>query len=73
MEALVWSSLIATILKQFICKHRTILPNGDVNVDGLQNNRLLVVLTDVLERIYFFLKENAGRAHPKRDKSTGLY
>ncbi len=43
MEALVWSSLIATILKQFICKHRTILPNGDVNVDGLQNNRLLVV------------------------------
>ena len=30
-------------------------------------------LTDVLERTYFFLKENAGRAHPKRDKSTGLY
>ena len=30
-------------------------------------------LTDVLERTYFFLKENTGRAHPKRDKSTGLY
>jgi len=29
--------------------------------------------TNVLERTYFFLKENAGRAHPKRDKSFGLY
>lgn len=30
-------------------------------------------MNDVLERTYFFLKENAARSHIKRDKSKGLY
>ena len=30
-------------------------------------------MNDVLERTDFFLKENAARAHIKRDKLKGLY
>ncbi len=87
MEALVWSSLIATILKRFICSSieqfcqmaMSTLTVSKTTVywwysllESIVNHKRKQ-LTDVLERTYFFLKENAGRAHPKRDKSTGLY
>ncbi len=87
MEALVWSSLIATMLKRFICS--SIEQFYQMEMSTLTVSKTTVYwwysllesivnhkrkqLTDVLERMYFFLKENAGRAHPKRDKSTGLY
>ncbi len=87
MEALVWSNLIATMLKRFICS--SIEQFYQMEMSTLTVSKTTVYwwysllesivnhkrkqLTDVLERTYFFLKENAGRAHPKRDKSTGLY
>ncbi len=87
MEALVWSSLIATILKRFICSSieqfcqmaMSTLTVSKTTVywwysllESIVNHKRKQ-LTDVLERTYFFLKEKAGRAHPKRNKSTGLY
>ena len=87
MEALVWSSLIATILKRFICSSieqfcqmaMSMLTVSKTTVYWWYSLLESIVkhkrkqLTDVLERTYFFLKENTGRAHPKRDKPTGLY
>lgn len=84
---LVWGSLIAVTLKRFICcSIEQFYTLYNVHIDGFKDNRLLLVfsaesiikkqrkqLTDVLERMYFFLKENTARAHPKREKLKGLY
>lgn len=87
MEALVWGSLIAVTLKRFICSsieqfyalEMSTLTVSKTTVhwwysllESIIKNRRKH-LTDVLERTYFFLKENAARAHPKRDRLKGLY
>jgi len=87
MEALVWGSLIAVTLKRFICSsieqfyalEMSTLTVSKTTVfwwfallEALIHNRRKQ-MNDVLERTYFFLKENAARAHIKRDKLKGLY
>jgi Transposase DDE domain len=87
MEALVWGSLMAVTLKRFICssiEQFYALEMSTLTVSKttvywwfsmlesiIKNKRKQ--LTDVLERTYSFLKENAARAHPKRDKQKGLF
>jgi hypothetical protein len=87
MEALVWASLIATMLKRFVCSSieqfyalemstltvsKTTVYWWYTLLESIINNKRKQ-LNDVLERTYFFLKENAARAHPKRDRLSGLY
>ena len=87
MEALVWGSLIAVTLKRFICSSieqfyalemstltvsKTTVYWWYALLESIIRNRRKQLI-DVLERTYFFLKENASRAHPKRDKLKGLY
>jgi len=87
MEALVWGSLIAVTLKRFICSsieqfyalEMSTLTVSKTTVfwwfsllEAVIHNRRKQ-MKDVLERTYFFLKENAARAHPKRDRLKGLY
>jgi len=87
MEALVWGSLIAVTLKRFICS--SIEQFYALEMSTLTVSKTTVFwwfalletviynrrkqMNDVLKRTYFFLKENAARAHIKRDKSIGLY
>jgi hypothetical protein len=87
MEALVWASLISTMLKRFVCSSieefyslemstltvsKTTVYWWYALLESITNNKRKQ-LNDVLERTYFFLKENAARAHPKRDRISGLY
>ena len=87
MEALVWGSLIAVTLKrliyssieQFYALEMSILNISKTTVfwwfsllEAVIHNQRKQ-MNNVLERTYFFLKENAARAHPKRDKLKGLY
>jgi len=87
MEALVWGSLMAVTLKCFICSsieqfyalEMSTLTVSKTTVywwfsllDAIINNKRKQ-LTDVLEQTYSFLKENAARAHPKRDKLKGIF
>ena len=86
-EAMIWGSLIAVTLKRFITKSieqfyelemsTMIVSKTTVHwwyalLESIVGNKRKQ-LGKVLEQTYRFLKENASRANPKRDRLTGIY
>lgn len=83
-EGLIWSSLAAAILKRFFA-HSTQLIWKAVEISTRRTamslryhlDRVIRALLfgrsfpEVLEKLFRFLRKNAQRAHPKRDRSSG--
>jgi len=84
VEGLIWSALAAAILKRFFA-HSTQLLWDTVEIStrrtamSLRYHLDAVIISllqgsysiEALEKLFRFLKENAQRAHSKRDRLTG--